>query len=126
MDLGQWSRHPLIGSINDGMAVLDADGQKVGTVEYVGMGDPSADTTRGNMPQMGIFEAFADSVSDRQPEPDVPAPLRDQLLRYGFVKVDGPGLFHTNRYVRSDHIASVTDNTVTLTVRKDDLPKERR
>ena len=126
MDLGQWSRHPLIGTITEGMTVLDADGQQVGTVEYVGMGDPSADTTRGNMPQVGMLEAVADSLTGGQPEPDVAAPLRDQLLRYGFVKVDGPGLFHTNRYVRSDHIASVTGNTVTLTVRKDDLPRERR
>jgi uncharacterized protein YrrD len=51
--------------------------------------------------------------------------MRDQLIRDGFVKIDGPGLFHTNRYVRSDHIASVKDDTVTLSVRKDELSQER-
>ncbi len=124
MDVGQWSRHPLIASVDKGMAVLDAAGQKVGTVEYVGMGDPSADTTRGNRPQVDLLGQFAEAMTGGQPEPDVPGPLRDQLLRYGFVKVDGPGLFHSNRYVRSDHIASVADQTVTLNVRKDELPKE--
>lgn len=126
MDVGQWSRHPLIGLIEKGMTVLDAAGEPVGTVEDVGMGDPSADTTQGNRPQVGMIGAIAEGVTGRQPEPDVPGPMRDQLLRYGFVKIDGPGLFHTNRYVRSDRIASVTGDTVTLTVRKDDLPKEPR
>jgi hypothetical protein len=57
-------------------------------------------------------------------EPDVPGPLRAQLLRYGFVKVDGPGLTDTDRYVRSDRIASVSGDTVTLSVSKDRLAEE--
>ncbi len=39
-------------------------------------------------------------------------------------KVDGPGFTDTDRYVRADVIRAVSDDTVILSVRKDQLPKE--
>jgi hypothetical protein len=125
MDFARASQHQMIESVYKGMKVVDVAGEKVGTVEYVGMGDPGDVTTEGNRPQEGILGGLVDAVTGGQPEPDVAGPMRDQLIRDGFIKIDGPGLFHTNRYVRSDHIASVKDDTVTLSVRKDELAKER-
>jgi hypothetical protein len=52
--------------------------------------------------------------------------MRARLLRTGYIKIDSPGfLIETDRYVPSDQIASVTDDTVRLRVTKDTLVKER-
>jgi len=117
--------------IEEGMAVIDLAGEKVGTVEYVQFGDPEAGTTEGNdleRPAGGFTGGFigeaAMAVLGDEREPDVEEPLRSQLLRYGFIKVDGSGLLDKDRYVRSDLIGNVSDDVVTLKVSKDDLPKE--
>jgi hypothetical protein len=105
------------------MAVVDRAGERVGTVEYVQMGDPEAVTTQGEDYQTpGIIRDVVRSVVGA--EPDVPEPLRSRLLRHGFIKVDGPGLTDTDRYVRGDYVASVSGDTVTLTVAKDRLAEE--
>jgi hypothetical protein len=115
----------LIEHVYDGMKVVDAAGEKVGEVEYVQMGDPEAATTQGNEPADGGFLGdVARAVGGDEREPDVPEPKRSQLLRMGFIKVDGPGLLETDRYVRADRIARVADDTVTLTVTKERLPEE--
>jgi hypothetical protein len=113
--------------ITEGMTVVDLAGEKVGKVEYVQFGDPQAVTTEGNeldRPGGGFIGEAAMSVFGDEREPDVDEPLRTQLQRYGFIKVDGPGLFAKDRYVRSDLIGNVSDDVVTLKVSKDQLPRE--
>ncbi len=51
----------------------------------------------------------------REREPDVPEPLRSQLLRTGFIKVDGSGLADADRYIGADRISEVSGATVRLT-----------
>ena len=117
----------MIEQVTEGMAVIDAAGEKVGKVEYVQMGDPQAVTTEGNEPNVGepgLLGGFGRAIGGDQGEPDVAEPGRSTLLRYGFLKVDGPGLTGTDRYVRSDLIGSVSEDTVTLRVNKDQLPRE--
>ena len=122
------SIHPAspIERVREGMVVADAAGERLGTVEYVKMGDPEAVTGQGNEPdEPGLVGRVGMAILGDEREPDVAEPVRSQLLRTGFIKVDGPGLFGTDRYVRGDLIGAVTDDTVTLTVRKDQLPAER-
>jgi hypothetical protein len=107
--------------VREGMTVVDADGREVGEVAYVQMGDPEAVTTRGNPPSV---TSLAEHVSVDGAEPDVPEPLRSRLLRHGFVKVDGPDLFDTDRYVRADRIAGIDGGTVRLAVRREALAEE--
>jgi hypothetical protein len=122
---GSVFRTPLIESVHDGMTVIDAAGNKVGSVAYVQMGDPEAVTTKGNdLGDPGLIGDIAIAAFGDEREPDVPEPKRSQLLRYGFIKVDGPGLFDHDRYVRSDLIESVSQDTVTLTVHQDRLVGE--
>jgi hypothetical protein len=109
------------------MHVVDANGREVGRVEYVQMGDPEAVTTEGQgEPYRRWPVVLGDALADEFDEPDVPEPLRSQLLRYGFVKIDGPGpeWFDTDLYVRADAIAEVSGDTVKLTVPKERLIKE--
>ena len=100
--------------VREGMTVLDAAGAKLGTVAYVKMGDPQTVTTQGNKPgEPGSLGAIPAPVT-REPEPDVPEPLRSQLLRVGFIKVDGPGRVGRDRYFSGDRIGDVSGDTVRL------------
>ena len=113
--------------IEEGMTVVDLAGEKGGKVEYVQFGDPEAATTEGNdleRPGGGFIGEAAMSVFGDEREPDVDEPLRTQLLRYGFIKVDGPGLLAKDRYVRADLVGNVSDDIVTLKVSRDQLPRE--
>jgi hypothetical protein len=115
----------LIEQVHEGMLVVDRAGERLGEVAYVQMGDPQAATTQGNEElDTGFLGDLARAVAGDEREPDVPEPLRSQLIRYGYVKVDGPGLTDVDRYVRSDKIAAVRDRTVFLTLQKDEVPRE--
>ena len=114
-----------IAMVQDHMKVVDANGEDLGKVEYIKLGDPQTATTSGQ--EMGVGGAVdalgdvGDVLLGEDTEPDVEEPLRSQLLRTGFVKIDGKGWFGTDRYVPADQIASVTDDTVRLSVTKDQM-----
>src|SRR5829696_9061742 len=104
MDNTMRNKNTLIERVYDGMRVVDSDGRDVGKVELVKMGDPEAETTQGN--RIGPATGVTPLDSDYN-EPEVPQPIRDDLLRAGFIKVDGANLFDTDRYFRADVIESV-------------------
>ena len=102
----------LIERVREGMTVVDAAGERLGTVAFAKTGDPRAMTTRGNEPgEPGPTGAAPLTVSG---EPQVPGPLRSQLLRSGFIKVEGPGLADADRYVPGDRVGDVSADTATL------------
>ena len=114
-----------IARVQEGMRVVDATGEEVGKVAYVKMGDPEAVTVRGNEPgATGPTGRFADVVAPGDREPDVPDPLRTNLLRTGFIKIKGHGLFAKDRYVSIERVRDVLDDEVRLDVAKDSLDKE--
>jgi hypothetical protein len=116
---------PPIERIQEGMKVIDLNGDDLGKVEYIQMGDPQAATTEGNdLPEPGLLGRVAIAFAGDEREPEVHEPLRSQLLRIGFIKVDGGGLLAEDRYVRSDQIARVSGDTVTLSISKHRLAKE--
>lgn len=118
------SENHVLRQIHEGMHVRDARGRDLGKVSYVKMGDPEAATTQGNDRQPGPLGQIAYAVVGEQTEPDVPEPFRSQLLRSGFFKVDGPGLFGTDRYVAPDQVARITETTISLSVTRDHLVQE--
>ncbi len=116
----------LLSRITEGMKVVDANGDEVGKVEYLRMGDPQAVTQEGQVYQ-GDNTLIDDAARafGADPEPDVPDPFRSELLREGFVKVDGPGWFGADRYLRAADIADVANDTVRLRVAKEALPSDK-
>lgn len=116
----------LLARITEGMKVIDANGDEVGKVEYLRMGDPQAVTQEGQVYQ-GDNTLIDDAARafGADPEPDVPDPFRSELLREGFVKVDGPGWFGADRYLRAVDIADVANDTVRLRVAKEALPSDK-
>lgn len=114
----------LIAMVQEGMTVRDATGEELGTVERVKMGNPDTATTRGSTNQRDTplvdIVASAFGAGD-----DVPEPKRSQLLRYGFIRIDGAGLMDSDRFVRADKIKQVAGDTVMLAVSKDQLLTEQ-
>jgi hypothetical protein len=114
---------PLAG-VREGMRVIDAADQEIGKVELIRMGDPEAVTGEGQRQPTDLLTAAAEAIVPDEREPDVPAPLRSRLVRSGFIKVDGPGLADTDRYVTPDRVREVREDRVYLNVRKEQLPRE--
>ena len=114
----------VLSQICEDMRVVDVNGNEVGKVDHIKMGQPSAATTQGNDPQPGLLGQVVNLVLDDQPEPDVHEPFRSRLLRSGYVKVDGPGLNGTDSYVSPDAVARISNDTVHLSVKRDDLLRE--
>jgi hypothetical protein len=113
-----------INRVRRGMHVVDAAGEDVGRVDFVQMGDPQSATTAGNEDiRPKPFDVVAEALGG-EAEPDVPDPLRSRLVRSGYLKVDGPRLLDTDRYVPGDYIRDVSEDRVHLSVRRDDLVKE--
>lgn len=121
-------RTRLIEQVREGMHVVDLNGDKLGDVEYVQMGDEGAITTQGtnqDSPQEQMPKAAIGGVTEtlHDSEPDVPDTKRRQLLRSGFIKVDR-SWGHAARYVEPDQIAEVTGDTVRLSIAQDELPRD--
>jgi len=125
---GQVSR--LLQQIYEGMAVYDRLGDKIGTVEYVylgelaetdekfGSGESSPSMADGS--QGSLIEEFARAIILTEQVPDI---WRERLLSHGFIRMSSTGLFSTDRYVMSAQIASVDDDRVLLCVSRDRLIK---
>jgi hypothetical protein len=120
----------LLTQIYEGMTVYDRTGQKIGTVErvYFGAVSQEADTHGGGPTtaappgayESSLIEDFARAIF---PADQVPEPLRQRLLRHGFIRIDSTGLFAADRYVMPDQIADVSEDRVTLRVTRDELIK---
>ncbi len=110
-----------IGQVRAGMRVVDLAGEEIGTVERVQMGDPGAATrsvgeaSAGEQLKTWIGSIFGAGF-------ELPEAKARQLLRNGFMKVDGPGIFDADRFVRADRIGRVWNDTVQLTVHREQLP----
>lgn len=141
-----------ITQVREGMRVLDAQGDEIGKVDSVRMGDPAAASAPGEEMATG-----GDVVDDAVPAvgatggsgaagspggagaagaltgvgdslfgggPDLPESLREDLLRVGFIRIDGKGWIDTDRFARADQIADVSGDTVRLSVGKDALSED--
>jgi hypothetical protein len=102
----------VIAKARSGMLVVDSSGAELGTVEAVKMGDPGAVTETGQAAgdEQGLFEAVAEVFRGEELPPQTTA----QLLRTGFVKVDGKGLLSNDFYVGAEDIDEVSGDVVRL------------
>jgi hypothetical protein len=115
---------PKLSQIHEGMKVVDVAGDEVGKVDLVQMGDPQATTVDTETRPQTVLDSVVQAVALDESEPDVPEPLRSRLRISGYLKIDGPDLMDTDRYVSSQNIREVREDRVMLSVRKDDLPRE--
>ena len=118
----------LLTQIYEGMTVYGRAGEKIGTVEHVYLGELSNEVDkRGGgpvtapSPGRGESSLIEDMATAIFPRDHVPETLRQRLLRHGFLRIDGTGLFAADRYVMPDQIADVSEDRVTLRVTRDEL-----
>ena len=93
--------------IGEGMDVVDAAGEKVGTVKQVYLGGEELSET----------VIVGDSALN-----DVPEGLRSSLAASGFVEI-ATGLLQADRYATGAQVAAVEGGAVRLTVGKDELAR---
>jgi hypothetical protein len=119
---------PLLERVREGMTVIDETDRQLGTVRRIRMGDPQAVTTRGQDSRQGepgviaapagatggstAFGAAIPFVESGVGMPSLPDQLQRELLRTGFIEVDGHELEGAERYVPGDRIVDVSDDTV--------------
>ena len=119
---------PLLERVREGMTVIDDSGRQLGTVAHIRMGDPQAVTTEGEdtlssdaavvaapAASPGGTSAFGAAVPfavQGLAGLDLPDQLQRELLRTGFVEVDGHELEGTERFVAGDRITDVSADTV--------------
>ena len=100
--------------VREGMRVVDADGNELGTIEEFKMGNPEAVTAEGQAPDQneGLFSGLIKAFTGG---PDVPQERAERLLRIGYVKIDNKGAFAGDSYIAADQVDRVTDDTLWLT-----------
>ncbi|HEY0117949.1 MAG TPA: hypothetical protein VGC04_04130 [Cellulomonas sp.] len=130
-------RERPIDQVRSGMHVIDADGDEIGTVKDVVMGDAEAatspDTPPSDEPEALVFGApgvtlpvavplgtlggvFGDEMTS-----DLPGVERARLLRAGYVLVDLKGIFSGKKFAAADDIADVEGDVVHLGVSSNQL-----
>lgn len=98
--------------VREGMKVVSADGDEVGTVDSLKMGNPNAVTDEGQTTGESVgplTEFFGDIFGDA----DLPQERQERLLRIGYIHIEGKWLSHDS-YVAADEIDRVEADTVYL------------
>lgn len=110
-----------MGRIREGMTVLDATGNEVGTVSYVQMADPQSATVEPGVDQSsrGDQGGFVGGTLFAGGDDNVTA----RMMHTGYFKVDTKGLFSSDKYITPEMVDSVTEGDIRLKYDKDDIPK---
>jgi hypothetical protein len=121
---------PILRQICEGMAVHDQTGHRIGTVEYVYLGEVAesyedcgyyeraASVLTGS--EGSLIEEFAKALLLTEQLSDI---WRERLLSYGFIRINSSRLFTSHRYVLPSQIAGVAGDRVLLYVDRDELLK---
>ena len=110
----------IIEQVYKGMSVIDQEGESLGKVEVVKMGDTEAITTQGEeLEGEGLVQIVSTAIFG----PNIPLPksIRDKLLRSGYIQIDSSHLLEKDLFVAADKIASVSNGIVTLSVSKNQI-----
>lgn len=110
----------VLQQITEGMRVYDANGEEVGEVDFVHFGDPEAVTTESDRgagegagdPDISLLDVFERDNEDS---------VNERMQRFGYIRIDGKGLFSGEKFALSEYISSVNGDRVNLTVTKDSL-----
>jgi hypothetical protein len=119
---------PILRLIYEGMAVHDQTGHKIGTVEYVYLGEVAESpedcgynerpASASSSSETSLLEEFAMAILLTEQVSDS---WRERLLSHGFIRIHSSGLFTPDRYALPSQIAGVADDRVLLYVDRDEL-----
>lgn len=122
----------ILSQIHEGMPVYDVRDNHIGRVAFVHFGAASetqqqlgvgpaspAPADNPNMRQDSIIDNIAEAFDPNE----VPKELQQKLLVSGYIRLDTAGFFATDRFITPDQIVGVKDDTVQLSVNRDQLVK---
>jgi hypothetical protein len=122
--------NPILLQVYEGMTVYDQAGDKIGTVEYVYLGEVAeasedfcqAEQTSSTLTSTegSLIEEFAKAILLTERVSDI---WRERLLSYGFIRINSTGFFTADRYAMPSQIATVADHRVMLCVNRNELIK---
>lgn len=122
--------HSALNGVHEGMAVYDANRDKIGEVEFVHFGSASeTQLAHGTGPatvapaDAGYDRSLVDIFASIFSPGEVPDQLAQKLYRTGFVRIDSAGLFAADRYITPDQITRVDNDSIHLNVTRDELIK---
>lgn len=120
----------ILSQVYEGMAVYDATDRKIGTVEYVYLGELTmaadeygqgwATPSSFSNSEGSLIQEFAEALLLTEQVSDA---WREQFMCYGFIKVKSFSFLVASRYVVPDQIASVANNRVMLRLSRGELLK---
>lgn len=131
--------HQAIEHVREDMTVIDVNGDNIGKVAAIKMGDPEAATVSAAeqephdtlVDQPLVAAPLTNTATGVLAAPIAPVAARDgeetidvNLLRIGYIRVDAKGWFNRDLLVPADAITSVTADTVTISLAKNELSKE--
>ena len=117
----------LPANLHDGMIVVDRDMNLIGKVDTFRQSDedptqPGPETVTGSpiveQDRNSLTAILADVF---RPDDELPQEMQEKLLRDGFIRVDGEGLFAADRYVFPEQIERVDGDRIVLKVSRDSL-----
>jgi len=122
----------ILSQIHKGMPVYDVRDNHIGHVAFVHFGAASetqqqlgvgpaspAPADNPNMRQDTIIDNIAEAFDPNE----VPKELQEKLLVSGYIRLDTAGFFATDRFITPEQIAGIKDDTVQLSVNRDQLIK---
>ncbi|HEX2912307.1 MAG TPA: hypothetical protein VH186_15975 [Chloroflexia bacterium] len=113
----------LLTKIHKGMEVVDQNGEHIGKVTSVEMPDPGSATLETSVRPGdllgGVMDAFTGSDNE------ILKTLHSDLIRTGYIKVNGQHLRNEQQYIVPDSIANVSGEKVTLNRTKEKLTGKR-
>lgn len=114
--------------IQVGMKVFDSERHEIGKVD--GLKFPENAVAPGVEPATldaadddRRDDTILDAVAEAFGRDEIPEPLRSQLLRDGYVRLDAKGLFAHDRYILPEQIARLDAEGIQLNVTRDALIK---
>lgn len=108
-----------LGDVREGMTVVDALGEELGTVSEVRMGDPEAVTSQGQEPEPGGDDLLGSTVQAIWSGPELPAQEIERLRRVGYLRVGRT--LAKDLYAAADEVHRVDGEMVRLSVPADRL-----
>lgn len=112
--------------VHEGMKVFDNTNHEIGKVDWVRFGadDPTTPGVEAASPaEEPDDHSLIGDIAEAFRSDDLPEELQERLLEGGFVRIDAEGLFAGERYVMPEQISAIRNDSIVLTVKKDELLK---
>lgn len=123
----------ILTQIRKDMSVYDVSDTYLGKVVFVHFGAANetqqelgvgpATSSPADAPSTGRTRTIFDGLSEVFDPTELPEELKEKLLFSGYIRLDTAGIFSSDRFITPDQIVSVEDDTVHLSVNKEQLVK---